>query len=181
MSTLASAPRLDLVFIAAVSENGVIGRDNALPWRLKSDMRHFRTLTMGKPVVMGRKTYRSIGKPLPGRTNIVLSRESGFAEPGVLVAGDLTAAFEAARGDAFRRGTGEIAVIGGADLYAQLMPVADRLEITRVHADIDGDATFPFIDPANWREVGRIEQAAGPGDDAEMTFLTYRRAAAAEG
>ena len=170
-----------LVLIAAVSENGIIGRGNALPWRLKSDMRHFRALTMGKPVVMGRKTYASIGNPLPGRTNIVVSRDSAFAAAGALVAGTLTAALEAARGDALRRGASDIAVIGGADLYAQALPMADRLEITRVHADIPGDAVFPAIDPAIWREVARMEQAAGPGDDADMTFITYRPEAAAEG
>jgi dihydrofolate reductase len=172
---------LSIVLIAAVSENGVIGRGNALPWRLKSDMQHFRALTMGKPVVMGRKTFSSIGQPLPGRTNIVVSRDSSFAAPGVVVAGTLAAALDAARGDALRRGAREIAVIGGAQLYAQAMPMADRLEITQVHADIQGDATFPPIDGAIWREVARTEQAAGPGDDANMTFITYRRLEAAGG
>ena len=152
----------------------MIGRDNALPWRLKTDMRHFRALTLGRPVIMGRKTYLAIRKPLAGRTNIVVSRDSTFAAPGVLASASLEAAFDAARGDALRRGTAEIAVIGGAELYAQAMPVADRLEITRIHADISGDAIFPCIDPARWREVARTEQAAGPEDDANMTFVTYR-------
>lgn len=169
----------ELVLVAAVSENGVIGRDNALPWRLKSDMRHFRALTMGKPVLMGRKTYRSIGKPLPGRTNIVVTRDSSFAEDGVLAAKTLTAALEAARGDALRRNGGEIAIIGGADLYGQLIATADRLEITRVHTEIAGNVVFPPIDPDAWREVARMEQVAGPDDDADMTFVTYRRVAAA--
>jgi dihydrofolate reductase len=180
-SVARQATRPSIVLIAAVSENGVIGRDNALPWRLKSDMRHFRTRTMGKPVVMGRKTYGSIGKPLPGRTNIVVSRDPAFAAPGVLAAGTLTAALEAAHGDALRCSVGEIAVIGGADLYAQTMPIADRLEITRVHAEIPGDAMFPVIDPAEWREVAWDERAAGPGDDADMTFITYLRVEAAAG
>ena len=175
------AKRPSIVLIAAVSESSVIGRDNALPWRLKSDMAHSRALTMGKPVLMGRKTFASIGKPLPGRTNIVLSRDPAFAAPGMLVARTLAAALEAARGDAFRSGTGEIAVIGGADLYAQTMSIADRLEITRVHAEMAGDAIFPIIDPALWREIARKEQAAGPGDDADMTFLTYLPVAAAVG
>jgi dihydrofolate reductase len=179
MATARPAGWPELVLIAAISENGVIGRDNALPWRLKSDMRHFRALTMGKPVVMGRKTYRSIGKPLPGRTNIVVTRDSAFAEDSVLGANTLTAALEAARGDAFRRGVREIAVIGGADLYRQLIVTADRLEITRVHADIPGDVVFPPIDPDVWHEVARTEQVAGPDDDADMTFVTYRRVAAA--
>jgi len=179
MATPRPVTRPELVLIAAVSENGVIGRDNALPWRLKSDMRHFRALTMGKPLLMGRKTYQSIGKPLPGRTNIVVTRDPTFAEAGVLVANTLTAALDAASGDAMRRGANEIAVIGGANLYGQLISVADRLEITRVHTDIAGDVVFPFVEPAVWREVARVEQAAGPDDDADMTFLTYRRAAAA--
>ena len=183
MATSASAPRRatrpSLVLIAAVSDNGVIGRDGGLPWRLPSDMRHFRALTLGKPVVMGRKTFLSIGKPLPGRTNIAVSRYPSFTAAGVLVAGSLAAALEAAFGDALRRGTGEIAVIGGAELYVQAMPMADRLEITRVHADIDGDAVFPPIDAARWREDARAEQAAGAGDDANMTFVTYRPVPAA--
>jgi dihydrofolate reductase len=167
-----------LVLIAAVSENGVIGRGNALPWRLKSDLRRFRALTMGKPVVMGRRTFVSIGKPLPGRTNIVISRDPAFAAAGVLIAGTLPAALEAARGDALRRGSGEIAIIGGADVYAQVLPLADRLEITRVHANIQGDAMFPAIDTAKWREIAHIEQRAGVDDSADMTFLTYRPAGA---
>jgi dihydrofolate reductase len=171
------AQRPKVVLIAAVSENGVIGRDNALPWRLKTDMRHFRALTMGRPVIMGRKTYAAIGKPLAGRTNIVVSRDAAFAAPGVLAATSLESAFDAARGDALRRGIGEIAVIGGADLYAQAMPVADRLEITRVHAEFAGDAIFPCIDPAIWCEIARSERAAGPEDDAIMTFVSYRPAA----
>jgi dihydrofolate reductase len=185
MATSASGPRSifrpNIIVIAAVSDNGVIGRDGGLPWRLKSDLRRFRALTMGKPVVMGRKTYVSIGKALPGRANIVVSRNPAFAAPGVLVAGTLAAALEAAYGEALRRGASEIAVIGGTDLYAQAVPAADRLEITRVHADIRGDATFPAIDPAVWREVARAEQAAAPGDDANMTFVTYLRTAAPEG
>jgi dihydrofolate reductase len=178
ITAMRQVARPAIVLVAAVSENGVIGRDNGLPWRLPSDMRHFRAMTMNRPVVMGRKTFLAIGKPLSGRTNIVVSRDPLFAAAGALVATTLTAALDAARGDAWRRGTGEIAVIGGADLYAQTMPKADRLEITRVHADISGDAVFPVIDPAAWREVGRSEQAAGPGDDADMTFVTFAPAAA---
>ena len=168
--------RPTLVLVAAIAQNGVIGRDNALPWRLKSDLRHFRQVTLGKPVVMGRKTYLSIGRPLPGRTTIVVSRETGFAVTGALVANSLAAALEAARGDMLRRGTDEIAVIGGGDLFAQTLPSADRLEITLVHAQSSGDVRFPAIDPSVWHEVARREQLAGPDDDADMTFLTYRRA-----
>ena len=165
-----------IVLVAAVADNGVIGRGNAMPWRLSSDLRRFKALTMGKPVLMGRKTYLSIGKPLPGRTNIVLSRDAGFAAPGLLVAGRLDAALAAARGDALRRGVNEIAVIGGTDIYAQCLPLADRLEITHVHMRPDGDSHFPPIDAANWREIARSEHPAGARDEASFACATYVRA-----
>ena len=167
---------MQVVIVAAVAENGVIGRGGTMPWRLKSDMRHFRALTMGKPVVMGRKTYLSLAiKPLPGRTNIVVSRDLAFTAPGVLVAPSLQAALEAARGDALRRGT-DILVIGGADIYAQAMPLADRLEITQIHSNPQGDSVLPPIDPAVWREAGRRTHPAGPDDDAGYDFVSYLRA-----
>ena len=171
----AGARPVALVLVAAVSENGVIGRDNALPWRLKSDMRRFRARTWGKPVVMGRKTFQSIGKPLPGRTNIVVSRDRAFFAPGGVVAPDLRAALETARGDALRRGADEIAVIGGAEIYAQTLPTADRLDLTLVKARPEGDIRFPAIDPRVWRETERAEQKAGPDDAADFAFVTYRR------
>jgi dihydrofolate reductase len=167
--------RLDIVFVVAVSENGVIGRGGALPWRLKSDLKRFRKLTWGHPVIMGRKTYASIRKPLDGRTNIVVSRDRSFAVPGVLVAASLEAALAAARGDALRRSVAAIMVIGGADIYAQVMDRATRLEITRVHARPAGDVMFPAIDPAVWREVARSEHPAGPDDEAGFTILSYER------
>jgi dihydrofolate reductase len=167
---------MQIVVVAAIAENGVIGRDGTMPWRLKSDMRHFRALTLGKPVVMGRKTYLSLSiKPLPGRTNIVVSRDKDFTAPGVIVAPSLPDALQSARGDAMRRGADAIMVIGGADIYAQAMPFADRLEITRIHAAPEGDAVFPPIDPAVWREAGRAEHLAGPGDDAGYDVVTYIR------
>jgi dihydrofolate reductase len=174
------APRarpVALVLVAAIAENGVIGRDNAMPWRLRSDLRRFRARTWGKPVVMGRKTFLSIGKPLAGRTNIVVSRDRNFSAPGVVVAADLRAALEAARGDALRRGTAAIVVIGGAEIYAQTLPIADRLDITLVAARPDGNIRFPPIDPQVWREVDRSEHPAGPDDSASFSFITYERAA----
>jgi dihydrofolate reductase len=167
-----------LVQVAAVAENGVIGQGGRLPWRLKSDLAHFRSRTMGKPVVMGRKTYLAIGKPLAGRTNIVMSRDPSFAAPGTIVAASLDAALTAARGDALRRGVTEIVVIGGADLYRQTLPVADRLVITQVPLQPQGDATFPAIDRRIWKEVSRSEHPAGPGDDASFTVLVYERVGA---
>ncbi len=169
---------MDLVLVAAVAENGVIGRSGALPWRIKSDMQHFRALTLGKPVVVGRKTYLSFAKqPLPGRTNIIVTRDANFAAPGALVTPSLPAALAAARGDALRRGT-DIMVLGGADIYAQMIDSADRLEITHILAHADGDARFPTIDPALWREAARMHHSAGPDDDAPFDSVTYVRVTA---
>jgi dihydrofolate reductase len=171
--------RAALVLVAAVADNDVIGVAGRLPWRIKSEVRHFRAVTMGKPIVMGRKTYQSIGRPLAGRTNIVVSRDPAFGAPGVLVAPSVEAALTAARGDALRRGATEIAVIGGADIYARTMGDADRLMITRVHLQPDGDTKFPPIDPDLWKEVERSEHCAGPDDQASFTVLVYQRRAAA--
>jgi dihydrofolate reductase len=175
VSENARAGRVALVLVAAVAENGVIGQGGSLPWRLKSDMKHFRVATMGRPVVMGRKTYLSIGKPLAGRTNIVVSRDRAFAAPGVVVAPAVDAALAVARGDALRRGTGEIAVIGGAEIYAQTMDRADRLVITQVALQPKGDTKFPAIDPAAWKEGERAVHAAGPDDEAPFSVIVYER------
>jgi dihydrofolate reductase len=164
-----------LVLVAAVAENGVIGKSGQLPWRLKSDLKHFRAVTLGHPVVMGRKTFLSIGRPLKDRTNIVVSRDPAFAAAGVVVAPDLAAALAVAYGDALRRGAAAIMVVGGATLYAQTIDTAARLEITRIAARPDGDTVFPAIDPAAWQEVSRCEHGAGPEDDAPFATLTYER------
>jgi dihydrofolate reductase len=166
---------MKIVLVAAVAENGVIGRGNALPWRLKSDMLHFRALTMGKPVVTGRKTYLSIGKPLTGRTNIVVSRDRTFAAPGILVAPTLDDAFAAARGDALRRNADAIVVAGGAEIYAQAMPQATHLAITFVHKRVEGDARFPAIDPNIWRETSREEHEPQAEDEAAFAYVSYER------
>jgi dihydrofolate reductase len=175
------AGAVKLVLVAAVADNGVIGQGGGLPWRLKSDMQHFRAVTMGKPVVMGRKTYLSIGKPLVGRTNIVVSRDPNFTAPGVLVAPSLETALAAARSDALRRGADAIAVIGGADLYAQSLRRADRLVITHVHLRPEGDTMLPAIDPQLWREVARSEHQPGPADAAGFSIVVYDRNATAGG
>jgi dihydrofolate reductase len=172
-------PPIGIVLVVAVAENDVIGRAGGLPWRLRSDMQHFRRITMGKPVVMGRKTYASLSrKPLPGRTNIVVSRDASFTAPGVVVAPDVAAALTAARGDALRRSADAIMVIGGADIFLQTMDMADRLEVTRVHASPDGDTLFPPINLDVWREVAREQHASGPGDDVGFTISTYQRVTA---
>ena len=168
--------RIAIVLLAAVADNGVIGRDNRLPFRQSSDLKRFKSMTMGKPVLMGRKTYLSIGKPLPGRTNIVVSRNGDFSAPGVVVAGSLDAALAVSRGDALRRGVEEIVVIGGTDIFAQSMAFADRIEITHVHTRPAGDTYFPPIDAARWREAARSEHPAGPKDEAAFSYATYIRA-----
>ena len=164
-----------IVLVAAIGENNVIGRDGQLPWRLKSDLQHFRKVTINKPVIMGRKTYASIGKPLKDRTNIVLTSDLGLQAPGTVLAPSLDAALRFARQDAERRGVDEIMIIGGSDVFAAMMPQADRLEITHVSASPEGDAFFPLIDPKIWREVLRSGHFAGPDDDAAFTCVTYLR------
>jgi dihydrofolate reductase len=167
---------IEIVVVVAVADNDVIGQGGGLPWRLKTDLRHFRALTLGKPVIMGRKTCLAIGRPLPGRTSIVVSRDPAFTAPGVVVAGDLGHAIAAARGDALRRGANAVMIIGGADIYAQTLPLADRMVVTRVHMRPDGDVRFGPIDPRLWRERERSEHAAGPEDEAAFTLLVYERA-----
>lgn len=164
-----------MVFVVAVAENGVIGVDNALPWTLKSDLRRFKALTLGKPVVMGRKTFLSIGRPLPGRTTIVVSRDRGFAAPGVAVAPSLEAAYDVARGDALRRDADAIAVVGGAEIFTQWIDRAARLEITEVHAAPDGDTRLPPIDRAAWQEIARDRHTAAPADSCDFSYVTYIR------
>jgi dihydrofolate reductase len=166
---------MNILLVAAIAQNGVIGRGNALPWRLKSDMQHFRALTMGKPVVMGRKTFLSIGKPLRGRTTIVVSRDRDFTAPGIVVAPSLDAALATARGDALRRNADTIVIAGGAEIYAQAMPLATQLAVTHVHKQIDGDAYFPAIHAGEWRESARSEHEAAAEDEAGFAFVTYER------
>jgi dihydrofolate reductase len=153
----------------------VIGRNNEIPWRLKADMQRFKALTFGKPVVMGRKTFLTLKRPLPGRTNIVMTRDAGFSAPGAVVTTSLAAALEVARGDALRRAVAEIAVIGGADIYAQWLDRAGRLEITEVHAQPEGDTHFAAPDPASWQETARERHAAAMGDSADYSYVTWRR------
>ena len=168
-------PMPKLVLIAAVADNGVIGRDNGMPWRLRSDLRRFRALTWGKPVVMGRKTFQTIGRPLDGRTTIVVTRDPTFAHAGVVSASTLEAARACARGEALRRGADAVMIAGGAEIYAQVMPFADEMLLTLVHAEPAGGERFPPIDPASWQEVERETHRPGEGDSAPFSFVTYRR------
>lgn len=165
----------EIVLIVAVADNGVIGRNNTLPWRLPSDLKRFKKLTSGRPVLMGRKTFQSIGRPLPDRTNIILTRDRAFSAPGIAVAYSPADALAIAFGDAARRGVGEIAVIGGAEVYALFLGQAARIELTCVHASPEGDAFFAKPDPAHWEEAGRERQTAGPHDSADFSYVSYRR------
>lgn len=167
--------KVETVLIAAVARNGVIGRKNDLPFRLRSDLKRFKALTTGHPVIMGRATYQSIGKPLPGRPNIVVSGAPGFRADGCEVYDDLVVALERGRQLAAGLGKSALFVIGGGQIYAQTIEEADRLEITHVDLDADGDVHFPDIDPAIWQAEQSVQQAAGPDDEADMVFASYRR------
>jgi dihydrofolate reductase len=161
--------------ICAVARNRVIGCDNQLLWRLKSDLRHFRDLTTGKPVIMGRKTHESIGRPLPNRDNIVVTRDLSFAADGIFTAHTLDEAFRMADECAKKRGVDEIMVAGGGDIYAQTIGKADALYLTEVNLEPKGDAWFPAIDRQLWKETSRKAYPKGPDDEAAFSFVDYVR------
>ncbi|HUX24697.1 MAG TPA: dihydrofolate reductase [Burkholderiales bacterium] len=163
------APRICLV--VAMAANRVIGRNNALPWHLPADLKRFKALTMGHPVVMGRKTYESIGKPLPGRRNLVVTRNRAYNAPGCEIAHSLDAAIDACRG------AQEIFIIGGAELYNKSLPRAHSLEFTEIHADFEGDAVFPQYAPDQWREAGREIHDSEAGAPFRYDFVRYERLA----
>ena len=166
---------LPLAIVAAVARNGVIGANNGLPWRLWSDLKRFKALTWGKPLVMGRKTYLTIPRALPGRETIVVTRDPAFAAAGVSIAHELEAALDLAAQRGGAMGAEEIIVAGGAEIYAQTMARASRLYITEVALDAAGDARFPPIDAGQWREVRRRKGERGPRDEADFTFVDYER------
>ncbi|MBK6287773.1 MAG: dihydrofolate reductase [Gammaproteobacteria bacterium] len=177
-----SGAAVKLCLVVAMAANRVIGRDNALPWRLPEDLRHFKALTLGKPVIMGRRTFESIGRALPGRSNIVLSTVSGFAPSAdVIVTRDLPTALGLAREIATRDGVGECMVIGGAEIYRQCLRFADRIYLTQIELEIAGDTWFPEIDPRQWRESERVpgQSAAEPG--LRFCFVTLERLPAVAG
>ena len=159
-----------LALIAAVAHNSVIGRGGELPWRIPADLQYFKAITMGKPMIMGRRTFESIGKALPGRTNIVVTRSADFSADDVDVAGNLEQALEIAAGT----GADEVMVIGGGEIYAAALPRADRLYLTEVHIDAVGDVRFPTFDRAQWRELSRDDHAAA-GDNPAFSFVTLER------
>jgi dihydrofolate reductase len=165
-----------LVIVAALAENRVIGRDNALIWRLRSDLRRFREITWGKPLIMGRKTFESIGKPLPGRETIVMTRDTGWSAPGVRTAASFDEAVAIADEIAATMGAAEIVVAGGADIYDQALQRASFLRLTVVHAEPQGDARFPLYDESAFVETSRREHEAGAGDEHAFTFIDLVRA-----
>ncbi len=166
MRPAASGPRICL--IAAVAANGVIGSGGALPWRLPEDLRRFKQLTLGHPVIMGRKTWESIGRALPGRRNFIVTRQPDYVAAGATVVNSLAAALELCRG------AERAFVIGGAELYREALPVADVLELTEIHREYAGDTRFPEYDRRRWREAGREARTAADG--TRFDFVTYVRA-----
>lgn len=164
-----------IVVIAAVADNNVIGDDNRLIWRLRTDLQRFRSLTMGRPVLMGRKTFLSIGKPLPGREIIVLTRDAGFAADGVRVAHSLDEALATGQQVAAEKGADSIVVAGGAEIYRLALPFADRLELTLVHAKPAGDALFPDWERSAFDAGANEHHPADAENEHPYTFVTYRR------
>lgn len=161
--------------VVAVADNGVIGRDGGLPWRISSDLKTFRRLTMGKPLIMGRRTFQSLKKPLDGRDNIVVSRDPDYRPEGAIMASSFEAALDTARTCAQARGVDEIAVVGGTTVFAAALPVAQRIYKTEVHASPAGDAYFPSVDWSQWREVSREMLPSGPKDDSTATLVVLDR------
>lgn len=163
-----------VALVVAVAKNGVIGKDNKLPWRLPGDLKHFRELTWGKPIVMGRKTFQSLGRPLPGRDNIVVSRSRRWDAGGVTVVPTVESALEVGARLAEAKGVDEVMIIGGAQIYALALPLADRVYLTEVDAAPEGDTFFPALDPATWRETDRVAHPA-VGEFPAHAFVVYDR------
>lgn len=166
---------MEISLVVAVTRNNVIGRDGGLPWRLSTDLKRFKALTIGRPVVMGRVCYDSIGRPLPGRPNIVITRNLDFAPEGVIVVHSLQAAMERAREEARKLGVDDIAVIGGGVIYRETMDLATVLHVTHIEAEIDGDTFFPAIDPEIWAPGPEERVPVGEKDDYPTRFVSYRR------
>jgi dihydrofolate reductase len=165
-----------LAIIAAIAENGVIGQDNRTPWRVPSDLKRFRALTLGKPLLMGRKTFQSIGRPLDGRETIILTRDPDFVSPpGIYVAHDLGSSLDLAQARARAMGAKEVIVAGGGDLYKHLIGQADKLYLTFVEIAPQGNVLFPQVDWSQWQEEERLRPQPEPKDEANVTFVAFRR------
>lgn len=165
--------RHPVVLVAAVARNGVIGRENAMPWRIPSDFRHFRAVTLGKPMIVGRKNFEAIGRALPGRQTIVVTRQEGYEAPGAEVVHTVEGALELA--DRLAGEGGEIIVAGGADIYAATLPIADRLVISEVDLKAEGEVVFPPFDKTAWREVSRETHGRVEGDEAGFEVVVWER------
>lgn len=159
--------------IVAAAQNRVIGRENALPWYLPNDLKYFKQTTLGKPIIMGRKTYESIGKPLPGRTNIVITRQEDYQPEGVKVVHSVEEARDLAENVCLIDGQTEAMIMGGAEIYTLALPHADRLYLTEVHADVEGDAYFPEYDKSEWQEVSRENFSAEGANPYDYSFVVY--------
>jgi dihydrofolate reductase len=164
-----------IALVVAKAANGAIGRGGDLPWHLRSDMRYFRAITMGKPIIMGRRTFKSLPRVLDGRLNIVLTCDRGFVAPDAVMAHSLAEGLEAARESAQRTGAKEIMIIGGEDVFREVLPQADRIYLTEVHASPEADTWFPALDPREWRESSREAHQAGPSDDHDFSFVVLER------
>ena len=160
--------------IVAVADNGVIGSNNQLPWRISADLKYFKQVTLGKPIIMGRLTYESIGKPLPGRSNIVMTRDTAWQADGVERASDLSEALAIAKKIADDSGLEEVMIIGGATIYREALPQTDRLYLTRVHTEVDGDAFFPELDLSEWLET-LVAEIESEGQAPACTFVRLDR------
>ncbi|SCB08405.1 dihydrofolate reductase [Rhizobium hainanense] len=161
--------------IVAVSRNGIIGREGDMPWRLSSDLKRFKAMTLGKPVIMGRKTFQSIGKPLPGRPNVIITRDAGFSAEGIVAVHSLDEAIEVASRLAKESNVDEICIIGGGEIYRQALDLSDRLLITHVEADVEGDTSFPEIDSDIWQTDSELAVPAGEKDTYPTRFVSYLR------
>ena len=170
---------IKIAIIVAVSQNGIIGRDGDMPWKLSTDLKRFKSLSMGKPLVMGRKTFESVGsKPLPGRPHIIVSRSQAFEMPGVETVTSLDDALERGRAIAAEAGVDEVCVVGGGEIYRQALALADILYVTHVETIIEGDTAFPAIDPAMFELVEETPVPAGDKDNYPTRYAIYRRRAA---
>jgi dihydrofolate reductase len=165
----------ELVAVAAVARNGVIGADNGLPWRVSSDLKHFKALTMGKPLILGRRTFESLRRPLPGREIIVVTRDPRFSPAGVRIARSPLEALAIARSLAKALAVDEIVVGGGAEIFGALMDETQRIELTEIALEPEGDAFFPSLDMARWRETRRETPPRGERDEADFAFVTLAR------
>lgn len=166
-----SDDRLPVVLVLAAAENGVIGRGGALPWDLPDDLQHFKRTTLGRPVLMGRKTFDTVGRPLPGRTNVVITRDHDWTAPGVRVVHSLEAAIELGNAQATLDGADALMVVGGAEIYRLALPLADRIVLTEVHGSVSGDATFDLAALEGWREVSRTRFAAGARNSHDYSIV----------